>query len=43
MTAWRNPLVKKAAIDSALVEVTPVIWHGKLVLSECWREAWSGA
>ena len=41
--AWQNPLQKRVLLDLPLVEVTPVTWHGRLVLAECWREAWKGA
>jgi len=40
---WQNPLVKKAVLEHPLVEVTPVIWRGRLVLAECWQKHWRGA
>jgi len=40
---WSNPLRKKAILDSPVVEVTPVVWNGRLVLAECWREQWRDA
>ena len=40
---WTNPLEKKAVLDSPVVEVTPVIWQGRLVLAECWRKEWRNA
>jgi len=40
---WHNPLVKKAVLDTPLVEVTPVVWRDRLTLAECWRVEWDGA
>lgn len=39
----RAGLVKKAVLDSPVVEVTPVVWGGRLLLAECWREHWREA
>ena len=35
-----NRLVKKKVTDSPVVEQTPVIWKGKLLLAETWQSHW---
>jgi len=39
---WTNRLIKKAIIDSPVVEYTPVIWSGRLYLVETWQTHWDG-
>lgn len=41
-TDWQNPLIKKAVLDSPVVEVTPFIWQGRLMLLESWRFRYEG-
>ena len=40
---WQNRLVKKEVSDSPVVEQTPVIWEGKLLIVETWQTHWDGA
>ena len=40
--AWKNRLVKKKVTDSPVVEHTPLIWKGKLLLVETWQTHWEG-
>ena len=40
---WQNKLIKKKCFDSPVVEVTPVIWKGKLLLVETWQTHWEDA
>jgi hypothetical protein len=35
--AWENKLIKKFVSDSPVVECTPVIWEGRLLVSEVWQ------
>ena len=37
---WENKLIKKGILNSPVVEMTPVIWKGKLMIAEswCWGE-----
>ena len=37
---WQNKLIKKKCFDSPVVEQTPVIWKGKLLLVETWQTHW---
>ena len=37
---WRNRLIKKARIDSPVVEVTPLVWDERLILAETWHTHW---
>ena len=37
---WQNRLLKKARLDSPVVEMTPVIWKNKLLLVETWQKHW---
>ena len=39
-TTWRNRLIKKGSLNSPVVEQTPVIWEGKLLLVEVWQTHW---
>ena len=39
---WQNKLIKKKCFDSPVVEQTPVIWKGKLLLVETWQTHWEG-
>lgn len=34
---WKNKLIKKGMLNSPVVEQTPVIWNGRLVLIETWQ------
>ena len=40
---WQNKLIKKKCFDSPVVEHTPVVWKGKLLLVETWQTHWEGA
>ena len=37
---WKNRLIKKATLDSPVVEMTPVIWKGRLLVVETWQRHW---
>ena len=37
---WQNRLVKKGKLNSPVVEHTPVIWKGRLLLVETWQCHW---
>lgn len=34
---WKNKLIKKGKLNSPVVEQTPVIWNGRLMLVETWQ------
>jgi len=36
----RNRLIKKKRYDTPVVECTPVIWKGRLLVAELWQEHW---
>lgn len=38
--SWTNPLIKRAVLDSPVVEANPVIWHGRLLVVERWTSRW---
>lgn len=38
----KNRLVKKAALESPVVEFTPVVWKDKLYMVETWQTHWDG-
>lgn len=37
---WTNPLIKRAVLDSPVVEANPVLWHGRLLVVERWETRW---
>lgn len=38
--SWKNPLKKKGSFDLPVVEQSPFVWDGRIMLAEIWDEAW---